>query len=67
LLNEPIFVGIPIGVSRRRTYDGDFLRREDARTKGILAISLLKGSSFLYGETDKKSEGVYAKNRGKLL
>jgi hypothetical protein len=50
-----------------RTYDSDFLRREDTLTKGILAVALMESPTFLNSKADKKLKRLFAKDRGKLL
>jgi hypothetical protein len=60
---EPIFVWICFRIPRRRPINGDLIRRENALTKCIFAISLLQRATFFNGEVDQKPKGVTAKHQ----
>jgi hypothetical protein len=53
---EPIFLRVSVGITRRWTNDHYFFGRKDALAKRVLAIALTKRTTMLNSHADKKME-----------
>ncbi len=54
---QPLFVLLGVWVPDRWFDNSDFVRREDALTEGVFAVTLLKCSVSLYGHADDEVHG----------
>jgi hypothetical protein len=63
LQQKPIFLGISVGVTRRRANNRCFIRREDTMTESVFAIALLQRSPFFNSKASKEMKGILTKNR----
>ncbi len=63
LQQKPIFVGISVGVTRRRANNCCFFGRENTMAERVFAITLLQGTTFFNCEASKETKGILTKNR----
>ena len=66
-LQQPVFTLLGVWVTDRRFNDGDFIRRQYALTKGILAIALFESAPALDSHTGEETESVRAEDRSVLF
>ena len=64
---QPVFVLLGVWVPDWWFDDSDLVRREDALTEGVFAVTLLKCSVLLYGHADDEAHGVRSEDWGVLI
>ncbi len=66
-LEEPIFIRSSLQIAAWRANNGDFIRWENALTKGILTITLTKRAMRRNSHTGQETERILSKDWGKLF
>jgi hypothetical protein len=64
---QPVFVLLGVWVPDQWFDNSDFVRREDALTEGIFAVTPLKHLMLLYGHADDEAHGVRSEDWGVLI
>jgi hypothetical protein len=64
---QPVFVLLGVWVPDQWFDNSDFVRREDALTEGVFAVSLLKCLVSLYGHADNEVHGVRSEDWGVFI
>ena len=63
LQQKPIFLGISIGVTRKRAINCCLFGRENTMAERVFTIALSQGTVFLNCKASKETKGILMKNR----
>ena len=67
LQQKPIFLGISVGVTRRKANNRCFFKQENTMAEHIFAIALSQRMVFFNSKASKETKGILMKNRCKAL
>ena len=63
LQQKPIFLGISVGITRRRANNRCFVERETTMAECVFAIALSQETAFFNSKASKETKGILTKNR----